>query len=126
MDNQAPETRFTHVIHSVNYPNLTEILDIPDAPDELSIVTSSQQGTNGASNLRLFVDAGTLGTDNVVPLMMYQRTPDGHSGQNVEYDHEAWNLDNSTYPELFEFEILYSLLSAWTVSFCSCSQRCNG
>ncbi|HOM79711.1 MAG TPA: hypothetical protein PLZ47_06460, partial [Candidatus Cloacimonas acidaminovorans] len=111
VDNQAPETRFTHVIHSVNYPNLTEILDIPDAPDELSIVTSSQQGTNGASNLRLFVDAGTLGTDNVVPLMMYQRTPDG-TWQNVEYDHEAWNLGNSTYPELFEFEIPYSLLSA--------------
>lgn len=111
VDNQAPETRFTHIIHSINYPNLTEITDIPNAADEISIVTSSQQGTNGASNLRLFVDAGTLGTDNVMPLMMYQRTPDG-IWQPVEYDHEAWNLGNITYPELFEFEIPYSLLSA--------------
>lgn len=111
VDNQAPETRFTHIIHSVNYPNLTEITDIPNAPDEISIVTSSQQGTNGASNLRLFVDASTLGTDNVMPLMMYQRTPDGN-WQPVEYDHEAWNLGNSTYPELFEFEIPFDLLSA--------------
>jgi len=111
VDNQAPETRFTHIIHSINYPNLTEITDIPNAPDEISIVTSSQQGTNGASNLRLFVDASNLGTDNVMPLMMYQRTPDGN-WQPVEYDHEAWNLGNITYPELFEFEIPFDLLSA--------------
>ena len=103
VDNEAPVTRFTHVIHSVNYPDLTAITDLANAPDVLDIV-SSTQGTNGSSNLQLFVDASTLGADTVMPLMMYHQTPNG-IWQPVEYDHEAWNLGNAANPDLYEFVI---------------------
>lgn len=110
VDNQAPATRFTHVIHSVNYPVLTPIIDVANAPDELAIV-SSTQGTNGASNLQLFVDASTLGMDNVMPLMMFHQNQNG-IWQPVEYDHESWNLGNNANPSLFEFTIPSTMLGA--------------
>jgi hypothetical protein len=110
VDNQAPTTRFTHVIHSVNYPALTPINDIAGLPDELSIV-SSTQGTNGASNLQLFVDASTLGNDRVMPLMMFHQKPNG-MWQPVEYDHESWNLGDINNPSLYEFVIPSTMLDA--------------
>ncbi|MDY0150699.1 MAG: hypothetical protein RBS43_00325, partial [Candidatus Cloacimonas sp.] len=131
VDNKAPvpPTRFTHVIHSyegdstVSYPTLTVIPDVTDAglpmADSLNIVTSTPgtTGSNGSSNLQLFVDANSLGTvDTVMPLIMYHQTPDG-VWSSAEFDHEAWNLGDVANPNLYEFVIPSTKLVAGTHRF---------
>ncbi|MDD4309609.1 MAG: hypothetical protein PHO32_04455, partial [Candidatus Cloacimonetes bacterium] len=113
VDNEAPTNiRFTDVIYySDVYPNPTPIDNVANAPDTLNIVTSTQ-GTNGngSSNLQLLVNASELDTDAAMPLMMYHQTPNGN-WQNVEYDHEAWNLGNNANPDFFEFVIPNTMLA---------------
>jgi len=106
VDNTAPSVRFTHAIHSDDYPALTEIGDI-NGPDELDIFASTD-GINGSSVLQLFVEASSLEADAVMPLMMYHQKPNGE-WKPVEYDHEAWSYNGST--NMYEFIIPDSLLT---------------
>lgn len=112
VDNNAPHTYFTHVIHSVDYPQLTALSD----QDTIHVATSTM---SGSSNLHLFVDHTTLSDDAVMPLMMYHGRPVGADlvWQPVAYDHEHWNLGNPAYPSMYEFFIPSHMLDVGTHYF---------
>ena len=102
VDNKAPDTRFTHVMHGINYPALTQIPNNSVGPDSIWIQNSLTG--NGKADLRLFVDASTLNSDAVMPLRVYQQKPNG-TWMAPLYDHEAWNLGVAGNPDLYEFTI---------------------
>jgi len=112
VDNNAPETHFTNVIHSMNYPDLTTVTD----GETIQISTST---ASGASNLQLFIDHSILDADAIMPLMMYHGKPEaaGIVWQPVAYDHDHWNLDDPSYPSMYEFFIPADMLNAGTHFF---------
>ncbi|MFA7074443.1 MAG: hypothetical protein WC234_04560, partial [Endomicrobiaceae bacterium] len=99
VDNNAPDTKFTHVMHGINYPELENIAN------QDSIYIQYSDTGNGKADLKLFVDASTLSSDAVMPLMVYQQKPGTNNWMPALYDHEAWNLGVAGNPDLYEFTI---------------------
>lgn len=112
VDNNAPETVFSHVQHSISYPSLTPV----PVDNTIEISTSTTVGGNGSSILNLYVDAASIDTDAVLPVMVYHRTPDT-TWQPVMFDHEAWNLGVQTNPNVYEFSIPINMLAPGTHMF---------
>lgn len=112
VDNNAPETVFSHVQHSISYPSLTPV----PVDNTIEISTSTTVGGNGSSILNLYVDATSIDADAVLPVMVYHRTPDT-TWQPVMFDHEAWNLGVQTNPNVYEFSIPINMLAPGTHMF---------